>query len=238
MLQHRSHSDHQHTQQEALPHQCESCGAENIMGKFGRRRSIRPGISNNKLIIPKSFTITLHIFHIFAFMSLFIGFFLFKLNRGSFVVVVESAGGPAADGEVPNKHSYFNPDQAHPFNEGNVAAGATHLIVVAGHSVIISGHLEDADGDEGDWYLLDYQKGKGLPAAIVAHIKAGIAEAYQDPHSLLVFSGGETRGKAGPETEGASYFRVADAMKLWPVDNSPRSRAVTEDFARDSFENL
>lgn len=238
MLQHRGHPaqvavlvepptdptpSSTHNQQELLAFQCEFCGAESMV-RFGR--SNRRGPTSNKLM-HKSFTITLHVWHIFAFMVLFIGFFLF--NRA----LMESAASSA----VPNKHSYFNPNQAHPFNEGNVAVGASHLIIVAGHSVTISGHLQDADADEGDWYLLEYQKGKGLPAAIVAHIKAGITEASKDPHSLLVFSGGETRGKAGPETEGASYFRVADAMELW-VDDSTRSRAVTEDFARDSFENL
>ena len=30
-----------------------------------------------------------------------------------------------------------------------------------------------------------------------------------------MFSGGETRAKTGPETEGGSYFRVADALNLW-----------------------
>ena len=39
--------------------------------------------------------------------------------------------------------------------------------------------------------------------------------AIQDEHSLLMFSGGETRAKTGPETEGGSYFRVADALNLW-----------------------
>jgi hypothetical protein len=98
----------------------------------------------------------------------------------------------------------------------------------------------DADEDESDWFLLDYQKHQGLPAAIVAHIKAGIREASQDPKSLLIFSGGETRAQTGPETEGASYYRIADAMNLWRPSSSSdaRARTITEEFARDSFENL
>ena len=102
----------------------------------------------------------------------------------------------------------------------------------------ISGHLEDADQDEHDWFLLDYQKHKGLPAAIVAHISAGIRRADLDANSLLVLSGGETRAATGPETEGASYYRVADAMNLWPPSTTVRARTVTEEFATDSFENL
>ncbi len=112
------------------------------------------------------------------------------------------------------------------------------MIIVAGHSVTVSGHLEDAGEDESDWFLLDYQKGQGLPEAIKGHIQAGIDEANRDPESLLVFSGGETRAITGPLTEGSSYFHVADAMKMWPAGGTVRARTVTEEFATDSFENL
>ena len=104
--------------------------------------------------------------------------------------------------------------------------------------MVINGNLEDADTDESVWFLLDYQKGRGLPQAIVAHIQAGIDEAHKDKESLLMFSGGETRATTGPLTEGSSYFRVADAMNLWPPDSTVRARTVTEEFATDSFENL
>ncbi len=70
----------------------------------------------------------------------------------------------------------------------------------------------------------------------MAHIKAGIAEAGKDPLSLLIFSGGETRGPVGPISEASSYFHVADAMDLWPP--AVRARTVTEEYATDSFENL
>jgi hypothetical protein len=100
-------------------------------------------------------------------------------------------------------------------NERSVATQATHLIIVAGHSVLISGRVEKAPFDESVWYLLDYQRNKGLPYAIVSHIQTGIRLALHDEKSLLVFSGGETRAQTGPDTEGASYFRVADALDLW-----------------------
>jgi hypothetical protein len=138
-------------------------------------------------------------------------------------------------------------------NQGHSASITHHLIMVAGHSVTISGHLEDAGLDETDWYLLDYQRGHGLPQAIVAHITAGIQQARQDPDALLIFSGGETRPITGPMAEGSSYFHVADAMNLWNgggggddaassgtdrVTNTVRARTVTEEFATDSFENM
>jgi hypothetical protein len=168
------------------------------------------------------------------------------------------AGGIAPSklrGDIPNSTSNTSFLRPHAFNENNAARTARNLIVVAGHSVTVSGHLHDSDHDENDWYLLDYQKHQGLPEAIVAHITAGIEAVRADPTSLLIFSGGETRAQTGPDTEGASYFRVADALDLWqPVVNGTvtttttttttsdpfpaRSRTASEDFARDSFENL
>lgn len=49
--------------------------------------------------------------------------------------------------------------------------------------------------------------------------------------------GGKTRGAAGPKSEGESYFFVADHFDWWGKPDL-RSRASTEDFARDSFENV
>lgn len=123
-------------------------------------------------------------------------------------------------------------------NQDDAAAKTRNLIVVAGHSVTISGHLEDAGSDESDWFLLPYQRHRGLPQAIAAHIEAGMEVARKDPASLLLFSGGETRASTGPLTEGASYYRVADAMNLWPSGSDVRARTASEEFATDSFENL
>ena len=103
----------------------------------------------------------------------------------------------------------------HPQNENSVASLATHLIIVAGHSVLVSGNVRNAAFDDAVWFLYDYQRGRGLPNAIVSHIRAGIRIALGDPAGLLVFSGGETRSNTGPETEGGSYYRVADALDLW-----------------------
>ncbi len=138
------------------------------------------------------------------------------------------------------------------FNERSLATQATHLIIVAGHSVLISGDIEDAARDDSVWWLYDYQRNRGLPQAIVSHIQAGIKLALEDEKSLLVFSGGETRSQTGPETEGGSYFRVADALQLWRgrdvfsndetiatnEASTVRARTATEEYATDSFENL
>jgi len=138
------------------------------------------------------------------------------------------------------ERSVWVKQNSQPFNERGLAENAKHLVMVAGHSVTISGHLNDANMDEADWFLLDYQKGQGLPQAIHAHIAAGIEEARKDPTSLLIFSGGETRAISGPQTEAQAYYHVSDAMNLWPTDDgsSVRARTTTEEFATDSFENL
>lgn len=136
-------------------------------------------------------------------------------------------------------------------NHNGVAQAAKHLIVVAGHSVTVSGHLEDAGIDEKDWFLLSYQQHHGLPQAVLAHIRSGIQLAQDDPSALLIFSGGATRAQTGPDTEGASYYRVADAMDLWnnkknggasasssSNTSTVRARTLSEDYATDSFQNL
>mmetsp|Transcript_16226 Transcript_16226/g.23867 ORF Transcript_16226/g.23867 Transcript_16226/m.23867 type:complete len:330 (+) Transcript_16226:94-1083(+) len=129
-------------------------------------------------------------------------------------------------------------NDAQRFNENNVASSAKNLVMVAGHSVIVSGDVEDAGLDESVWWLFDYQKGQGMPEAIVGHIRAGIEASHNDPESLLIFSGGQTRSATGPLSEGSSYFEVSDAMELWPKGSTVRARTVAEEYATDSFENL
>lgn len=50
-------------------------------------------------------------------------------------------------------------------------------------------------------------------------------------------TGGKTRVLAGPKSEGESYFFIADHFDWWGKPDL-RARASTEDFARDSFENI
>merc|ERR1712096_465826 len=92
---------------------------------------------------------------------------------------------------------------------------------------------------------MDYQRNQDMPQALVSHIQRGVMEAASDPKALLVFSGGQTRPEAGPHDEGSSYYRVAEHYRWWGHDSSIEGpglavsqRAVTEDFATDSFQNL
>lgn len=118
----------------------------------------------------------------------------------------------------------------------NTTANYDHLIIVAGHGVTSSESL-DAVGTDASWYLLDYQRNRDLPETFVAHIKRGVELASKDPKSLLLFSGGQTRSVAGPTSEAQSYFFIADHFN-WFGHNDVASRTATEEYARDSFENL
>ena len=58
----------------------------------------------------------------------------------------------------------------------------------------------------------------------------------RDPKSVLVFSGGQTRRDAGPRSEGQSYWHVAEHFDWWGTGAG--ARATTEEYARDSLENV
>jgi len=137
-------------------------------------------------------------------------------------------------GTLPNNEFL----QQNQFDGEYVRNSAHNLVIVAGHAVVMAEDLSDADHDENIWYLLDYQKHKGLPHAFVSHIHKGIQIAAADPHSLLIFSGGQTRRSAGPRSESSGYYLVADHYSWWNMSKSVRVRATTEEYARDSFENL
>lgn len=57
------------------------------------------------------------------------------------------------------------------------------------HGVTVTESLEGADRKDADWFLLDYQKGKDVPHALVGHIQGGLDELDADENSLLLFSG-------------------------------------------------
>jgi hypothetical protein len=71
----------------------------------------------------------------------------------------------------------------------------------------------------------------------VAHIEAGVKRAAANENALLVFSGGATRLAAGPRSEAVGYWTLAE-QSGWFGAPHVSDRAVTEEFARDSFENV
>lgn len=125
---------------------------------------------------------------------------------------------------------------AAPFN-ASALAGASHLVVVAGHAVTMSEGLDGVEREDAVWYLLPYQRGQDLPGTFVEHIENGVKLAASDPDALLVFSGGQTRADAGPRSEGGSYWLVAQHFGWWG-HSEVSARATVEEHAKDSFQNL
>lgn len=75
------------------------------------------------------------------------------------------------------------------FVDENTSRELNHLIMVPCHGVTVTESLEGADSRDSDWFLLDYQKEKDVPSALVGHIKEGLHELDADRNSLLLFSG-------------------------------------------------
>ncbi len=110
----------------------------------------------------------------------------------------------------------------------------SELVLVAGHAVLRQAGAPDLL-DEAAWVLQPFQRGE-VPY-FVEHVRAGVEQARINPAALLVFSGGQTRPEAGPISEAGSCFAVAQRFAWWGA-HGVRLRATTEEFARDSFENL
>jgi hypothetical protein len=109
-----------------------------------------------------------------------------------------------------------------------------NLILVAGHAVYVGHDFLRPESDR-NWFLQPFQRGE--PPFYVEHIRAGVDLAARDSSSLLVFSGGQTRLEAGPRSEGQSYWNLADYFRWWSLPEVSE-RVTTEEFARDSYENL
>ncbi|GAB4861156.1 hypothetical protein Ancab_036313 [Ancistrocladus abbreviatus] len=112
-----------------------------------------------------------------------------------------------------------------------------NLVMVAGHSVYTSKSCGKVDSED-SWFLESYQKHPGQAATFLEHIQEGVVAVAKDDAALLLFSGGETRKDAGPRSEAQSYWLVAESKGWFGEQENVRWRALTEEHARDSFENL
>jgi hypothetical protein len=115
-----------------------------------------------------------------------------------------------------------------------VTRNESDLIIVPGHGVCKKGFTAP------DVALLDSSWIGIFPGEsqfYIEHAKEGVRLAVENPRALLVFSGGQTREDAGRRSEAESYWEIADAAGWWGFI-AVKDRAVTEEYARDSFENL
>ncbi|CAG8504237.1 10945_t:CDS:2 [Ambispora leptoticha] len=113
------------------------------------------------------------------------------------------------------------------------------LVLVAGHAIFVGSDLEHVEEDN-DWVLEDYQKGGEQVKTFLKHIRKGVELTIDNGEALLIFSGGQTRPSAGPRSESQSYWVLAESLHMFPsFENSTVfNRATTEEYARDSYENL
>lgn len=84
------------------------------------------------------------------------------------------------------------------------------------------------------WVLQAFQQGEG--PYYIEHIHAGVEITATDPSALLIFSGGQTRY---PHiiSEAQGYHNLATLFNFWGHDYIA-SRTTTEEFARDSYDNV
>jgi hypothetical protein len=116
---------------------------------------------------------------------------------------------------------------------GSGGRGLTNLVVVTGHAIFLDEH--DAPLEDRDWFLQEYELGE--PPLLMEHVHQGVLIAHSDASSLLVFSGGQSRQAAGPRSEAEGYWRLAQRTHWWGCGDVSR-RCTTENYARDSYENL
>lgn len=88
--------------------------------------------------------------------------------------------------------------------------------------------------NDSSWFLESYQRG-GSVKTFVKHIEKGVSIARDDPSSLLVFSGGQTRDQTWT-TEAESYYRLALSL----THELPTFAMEDEDLtsSREAFQPL
>ncbi|KAJ7959248.1 Transmembrane protein [Quillaja saponaria] len=180
----------------------------------------------NPIRMIKSFGSRLHYyFKLHPFVVFFISLFL-----GVIIITILSL----SENRYRTLSSYGNFDM----DSGNYPfPKLQNLVMVAGHSVYTSSSCGKVD-TEASWFLESYQKHPGQAATFVTHIQEGVEVTAKDDLALLLFSGGETRKDAGPRSEAQSYWAVAESKGWFGKIDTVKWRALTEEHARDSFENL
>ncbi|KAK7043552.1 hypothetical protein R3P38DRAFT_2887531 [Favolaschia claudopus] len=114
-----------------------------------------------------------------------------------------------------------------------------HLIVVPGHA-IWKGISPASRLQLEDWAFQSFQPHDTMPSrfeVFFQHISTAAELALADERSLVVFSGGQTQ-RESTTTEGESYLRLALIAGLFHSHSETFSRATSEGFAMDSFQNL
>ncbi|KAK6198802.1 uncharacterized protein RJT21DRAFT_122441 [Scheffersomyces amazonensis] len=112
----------------------------------------------------------------------------------------------------------------------------TTLVILPCHSIWKGGNSLGESRDE--WHLVNFQIEGYDHLAFKDHIIQSIEYIKSDPHSFLILSGGQTKAESGPISESLSYYQLATQLVEDEHKSSILSRISTEEYARDSFENV
>lgn len=111
-----------------------------------------------------------------------------------------------------------------------------HLIIVPGHGIWKGTHKGE---HQDDWHLESFQKEGNDHLIFVQHIETAMRIADSDLNAAVIFTGGMTKSVAGRVSEGGSYYSLAkELIGRLDVSGSVMERCYTEEYARDSFENV
>ena len=112
------------------------------------------------------------------------------------------------------------------------------LVIVPGRAVYVGSNFILAK-DDSNW-VMDSDSGvlEGQAKTLTEHMETGMKEVANNPNAMLLFSGGKTCRSAGALSQASSYWHVCKALDWFGVDAEVRARVFTEEYARDSFENL
>lgn len=111
-----------------------------------------------------------------------------------------------------------------------------NLVTVAALPLYTSSKCDKPDVENSS-FVEPYQNQSDSQDTFIHDIKAGVEAAAAVTAALLLFSGGETWKDAGPSSEAQSYWSAAES-EVWFGKEDVRLRTLTEEFARDTFENL
>ncbi|KAI5954804.1 hypothetical protein KGF57_003828 [Candida theae] len=110
-----------------------------------------------------------------------------------------------------------------------------HLIIVPCHGIY---KLGEPPTKQASWYLASFQLDGNDHLCFLDHIEQAVEQLQSDANSYLIVSGGETKREAGPISEALSYYTLAAAQIAKKKQIDVTDRITTENYARDSFENV
>lgn len=110
----------------------------------------------------------------------------------------------------------------------------TKLVILPCHSIWQPG--PSVGEDKREWTLAGFQHDGQDHFCFKEHVLRSLSILETEPQSYLIISGGQTKRECGPVSELYSYYQLAQCMRQG--DDALFDRITTEEFARDSFENV